>query len=160
MSPITGEVDAVRHTGPWSESEVRSFLADTVIPMRLAANTPSGFPVVLSLWFVHEGDEILAVVHQDARVATRLEADARCAFEIAPDEPPYRGVRGQAVATLATGEARPLLERLLRRYLGSTDSELGDFLLGRADEELVIHLRPTWIGSWDYTDRMQDAVEE
>lgn len=157
MSPI---VRAVRYTGPWSEAEVRTFLRDTRIPMRLAANTPSGFPIVLSLWFLHEGDEILAAVHRDARIATRLEADERCAFEIAPDEPPYRGVRGQAVARLATDGARSLLERLLHRYLGSTESELGDFLLGRADEELVIHLCPTWFGSWDYTDRMQDAVEE
>jgi hypothetical protein len=153
-------IGAVRHTGPWGESEVRSFLADARIPMRLAVNTPSGFPVVLSLWFLHQGDEILAAVHRDARVVKRLEADERCAFEIASDEPPYRGVRGQAVATLAAGEARPLLVRLLHRYLGSTDSQLGRFLLGRADEELVIHLRPTWIGSWDYTDRMEDAVEE
>ncbi len=125
--------------------------------MRLAVNTSSGFPVVLSLWFLAEGDELLAAVHRDARVVTRLREDARCAFEIAPNDPPYRGVRGQANAHLEADGAGLLLERLLVRYLGTTDSSLGSFLLGRADEELVVRLRPVWLGSWDYTSRMEDA---
>jgi hypothetical protein len=149
----------IRRTGPWSASQARAFLADARIPMRLAANTSSGFPVVLSLWFLPEQDELLAAVHQDARIAKRLSEDPRCAFEIAPNEPPYRGVRGQARARLETKGAGALLERLLERYLGSTDSELGRFLLGRADEELVVRLRPLSIASWDYSERMKDAEQ-
>ena len=149
----------IRLTGPWTESRVQEFLSETRIPMRLAANTDSGFPIVLSLWFLAEDEEILAVVHRDARIAKRLKADARCAFEIAPDEPPYRGVRGQATASLDSDGAAPLLERLLDRYLGSTDSSLGDFLLARAKEELIVRLRPIWIASWDYSRRMEDALE-
>lgn len=150
---------SIRRSGPWSESRVREFLAETRIPMRLGANTDSGFPVVLSLWFLPDGDQLLGAVHQDARIAKRLTDDPRCAFEIAPDEPPYRGVRGQAMASLEPDGAGELLERLLDRYLGSTDSSLARFLLSRADEELVVRLRPTWISSWDYTRRMEDALE-
>lgn len=148
----------IRRSGPWTPARVREFVGETRIPMRVAANTPSGFPVVISLWFLPEGDELLAAVHRDARIAKRLQADPRCAFEIAPDEPPYRGVRGQATASLEPDGAKELLERLLDRYLGSTDSSLGRFLLGRADEELVVRLRPSWIGSWDYSARMDDAL--
>lgn len=150
---------SIRRSGPWSESRVREFLSATCIPMRLAANTDSGFPVVLSLWFLPQDDQILGAVHQDSRIAKRLTDDPRCAFEIAPDEPPYRGVRGQAMASLESEGAGKLLERLLDRYLGSTDSSLGRFLLSRADEELVVRLRPTWLGSWDYTQRMEDALD-
>jgi hypothetical protein len=125
--------------------------------MRLAANTDSGFPVVLSLWFLTEGDEIVGAVHRDSRIAQRLRVDPRCAFEIAPNEPPYFGARGQATASLESDGARELLQRLLLRYVGTTDSKLGRFLLGRADEELVVRLKPEWIGSWDYTDRMEQA---
>jgi len=149
----------IRLTGPWTESRVQEFLAEARIPMRLAANTDSGFPIVLSLWFLAEDEEIFAVVHRDARIAKRLEADARCAFEIAPDQPPYRGVRGQATASLDTDGAAALLERLLDRYLGSTDSSLGRFLLARAEEELIVRLRPNWMASWDYSERMEDALE-
>ena len=63
----------IRLTGPWTEFRVQEFLAETRIPMRLAANTDSGFPIVLSLWFLAEDEEILAVVHRDARIAKRLE---------------------------------------------------------------------------------------
>jgi hypothetical protein len=150
-------VREVRRSGPWSEEQVREFLAESAIPMRLAANTGSGFPIVLSLWFLPEGDELLAAVHRSARIAKRLRADNRCAFEVAPNEPPYRGVRGQALATLEQDGARTLLERLLRRYLGSTNSNLGRFLLGRADEEFVVRLKPQWIASWDYSSRMKDV---
>jgi len=149
----------IRRTGPWSESQIREFLAEARIPMRLAANTPSGFPVILSLWFLPEQDELLAAVHENARIAKRLREDPRCAFEIAPNEPPYRGVRGQATATLEKKGAKALLERLLDRYLGSADSDLGRFLLGRADEELVVRLRPSRIASWDYSERMKGAQQ-
>jgi hypothetical protein len=81
----------------------------------------------------------------------------RCAFEIAPNEPPYFGVRGQATASLESAGARELLERLLDRYVGTTDSKLGRFLLGRADEELVVRLKPEWIGTWDYRERMEEV---
>ena len=125
--------------------------------MRLAANTASGFPVNLSLWYLPEGDDLLAAVHQDARIVKRLRADPRCAFEIAPNDPPYLGVRGQANAILEQAGGGALLERLLERYLGSTDSDLGRFLLSRADEELVVRLRPSRIASWDYSGRMRNA---
>lgn len=150
---------SIRLSGPWNRDRVQAYLAETCIPMRLAANTDTGFPIVLSLWFLAEEDELLAVVHRDARIAKRLKADARCAFEIAPDEPPYRGVRGQATASLDPDGAAALLERLLERYLSSTDSSLGRFLLARADEELIVRLQPNWMASWDYSRRMEDAVE-
>ena len=150
-------MEPLRRTGPWSASQCREFLEDARIPMRMAVNTPSGFPVVVSLWFWPDGDELFGAVHRDARLAKRLNVDARCAFEIAPNEPPYRGVRGQGLASLEHDGGEDMLERLLLRYLGSTDSKLGRFLLSRADEELVLRIRPTWIGSWDYGRRMKDA---
>ncbi len=60
----------IRRSGPWTASRAREFLSEARIPMRLAANTDSGFPVVLSLWFLTEGDEILGAVHRDARIGT------------------------------------------------------------------------------------------
>ena len=147
----------IRRSGPWSPGTVREFLDASAIPMRLAANTSGGFPVVLSLWYLRNGNDLLAAVHQDAKIAKRLRADARCAFEIASDDPPYRGVRGQAVAELFPDGAGDLLERLLVRYLGTTDSTLGRFLLSRSNEELTVCLRPRSNASWDYTKRMESS---
>ena len=43
-----------RYDGPWSEADVQSFLRDTRVPMRLATNTPSGFPVIVSIWYLYD----------------------------------------------------------------------------------------------------------
>jgi len=126
--------------------------------MRLAANTDSGFPVILSLWFLAKEGELFAVVHRDARIVKRLRANSRCAFEISLNEAPYRGVRGQAVASIESQGASALLQRLLERYRISSDSTLGRFLLARAEEELVVRLRPWRVASWDYSERMKDAL--
>lgn len=145
-------------SGPWTSRRIRDFLDSARIPIRLAANTPSGFPVVLSLWFIRADDDLLAAIHQDSRIAHRLEADPRCAFEIAPNEPPYCGVRGQAIASLEREGAGALLETLLLRYLETTESQLGRFLLGRAHEEYLVRLRPVRLSSWDYRKRMADSL--
>jgi hypothetical protein len=38
----------IRLTDPWTKSRVREFLDEARIPMRLAANTDSGFPIAAS----------------------------------------------------------------------------------------------------------------
>ncbi len=47
-----------------------------------------------------------------------------------------------------------VLDSLIRRYLGGTDSSLAQWLLGRIDEEVVLRIRPSWITSWDFSARM------
>ena len=87
----------------------------------------------------------------------RLEKNNRCAFEVAPNDPPYRGVRGKAVATLTREGASDVLDHLIERYLGSTNTSLANWLRSRVDEEYVIELQPHTISSWDYGGRMDSA---
>ncbi|MFO0695529.1 MAG: pyridoxamine 5'-phosphate oxidase family protein [Polyangiales bacterium] len=146
-----------RYDGPWDEREVARFLMRTKTPMRLAVNTPSGFPAIVSLWFLYEGDALHAAVHESAKLVKRLRDDPRCTLEVAPNEPPYHGVRIRCFAELSRDEGGGLLRRLLVRYLGTADSKLGRWLLSRADGELHITLRPVSVSSWDYRERMKDA---
>ena len=81
-------------------------------------------------------------------------ADPNVGFEIALNAPPYKGVRGKGNATLTKENVSDTLHEVIVRFLGDTTSNLARWLLGRADEEYVIEIAPSWITSWDYSERM------
>jgi hypothetical protein len=148
-----GEDAPVRlRSGPWSEDEVRNFLAATVIPVRLAS--VGTFPLVQSLWFLPDGLDLWCATQADSVLARRLRADGRCGFEVSADEPPYRGVRGTGHATLIPEAASGTLTRLIARYAVPEDSPLARWLLSRTDTEVAVHVRPATLSSWDYSPRM------
>ena len=140
--------------GPYSLVEAERYLRDTVVPLRLACTTSTGWPLVLSLWYLYRDGALWCATSPRALILRHLEHDGRCGFEVAPNEPPYRGVRGQAQAALIRGAGGGLLEQLIQRYLGTTDSPLARQLLSRAAEEVAIRLTPTRLSSWDYRRRM------
>jgi nitroimidazol reductase NimA-like FMN-containing flavoprotein (pyridoxamine 5'-phosphate oxidase superfamily) len=123
--------------------------------MRLACVGEEGWPLVLSLWYVHLDDAIWCATHSSSRVLSMLEADPRCAFEIAGEEPPYSGTRGRGRATLLPERGAGILATLLERYRIPHDSKLGSWLLSRSADEIAIRIEPNWIGSWDFTERME-----
>ncbi len=148
--------DPVVLSGPWSRPRLEQHLAAARIPLRLAFTSRAGFPLVASLWFVHEGDALWCATQAGASVARALARDPRCGFEIAGERPPYRGARGWGRAEIVPERGAELLGTLIRRYLDERDAQLGTWLLGRAEREVAIRIVPRrWI-SWDYSERMAD----
>lgn len=141
-------------SGPWDLAAVEGFLRSTVIPMRLATQG-SEWPLVQSLWFLFDDAALWCCTQQDSVVAKRLRSEPRCAFEIAGDDPPYRGVRGRGVASLDPRPASDLLERLIARYLGGGESPLASWLRSRVENEVAIRIGTLAVSSWDYSARMQ-----
>jgi hypothetical protein len=112
---------------------------------------------VVSIWYLYRDGRLLGVSHRDSQLVALLRGSGKVGFEVAPEQPPYRGVRGQGVATLAEEGAGEILNELLHRYLGGGDSGLARWLLSRRDEELLISIAPERLFSWDYRERMRDA---
>ncbi len=140
--------------------EIITFMEETVIPLRLACVTKSGWPVTLSLWYVYLDGAIYCATQQSARVVRYLENEARCGFEIASDLPPYCGMRGQARAVIEPEKGADVLEILLNRYLDGTDNQLARGLLSKKDKEVAIRIAPVNITTWNFKDRMQDVAEK
>jgi nitroimidazol reductase NimA-like FMN-containing flavoprotein (pyridoxamine 5'-phosphate oxidase superfamily) len=140
--------------GPWSAEEIGAFLQASVIPLRLGVVRPEGTPLVLSLWFVPQDGALCCATSRDAYVAKLLRREPRCAFEVAADNPPYKGVRGQGRASLHDEQGAEILDRLLDRYAISPTSKLGRMLLARAENETAIQILPHRMTSWDFTARM------
>ena len=138
----------------WTEAAIRAFLDDFVAPLRLAAVDAGGFPRVCSLWVRRRGAVLVCATQRDAWITRALERDARCGFELAPNTPPYFGVRGRGVARVETEGGHDELGRLIDRYLGDRSSDLARWLLSRTKHEVVLAIDIDSITSWDYRGRM------
>ena len=148
----------MKQKGPWSTDRIDGFLRDARIPLRLACNGSSGFPILASLWFVPEDGRLWCASQRGSSVVSLLSRDPHCAFEVSVEAPPYHGVRGTGVATLQDDRGEEILRVLMERYLGGTDSKLARFLLSRVDQEIAIAIEPQTLVSWDYQQRMGAAA--
>ena len=143
--------------GPWNTEQVDSFLKSSCFPLRLACVAEDGFPRVVSVWYGYDGQYLRCVSHRSSQLVNLLQRSDRVGFELAPNEPPYHGVRGQGIARLDADADGEVLGELLQRYLGGTESKLGKWLLSRAEDEVLITIEPLRLFSWDYRERMEGA---
>ena len=147
----------MRRKGPWSKNEIERFLQQTRVPLRLACNGASGHPVMASLWFLQLDGAFWCATQRTASVVSHLRRDRRCGFEVAPETPPYRGVRGQGLAQLHDERGEEILRLLIDRYLEDPTSRFARWLLSRAPHETAIAIEPLTLLSWDFRERMGDA---
>ncbi len=136
------------------------YLIETRIPLRLSCISDSGWPLVLSLWYLFKDGSLYCATPKKAKVVKYLMSEPRCAFEVASDQPPYCGVRGRALATIDQEHGVEILERLLIRYLGNTDNSLAQQLLGRSQPEVAVQLTPLSFHTWNFSDRMATSIAE
>ena len=143
--------------GPWSEEEIQHFLSSERVPLRLACNGQSGTPVLASLWYLPEDGKLWCATQHQSSAARLLAQDGRCAFEISIETVPYRGVRGQGVATLHPERGEAMLRELIDRYLGGRAPRLAESLLARVATETAIAIVPEKLVSWDFAERMAET---
>ena len=138
--------------------DVEAYLEEIVIPLRLSCISPLGWPAVLSLWYLYRDGQLYCATQKTAKVVDYLEREPRCAFEIASDEPPYCGIRGQGRAAVDANLGSEILEQLLVRYLGGIESPLAKRLLSGSDNEVAIAIHPVSVYTWNFADRMKDSI--
>ena len=147
----------VKLGGCWSGDAIAGYLASSRIPLRLAVFDGAGSPWVMSLWFLYDEGSLWCATNSGAKVLRYLADDTRCGFEVAGEQPPYRGVRGKGHADIIPERGGDILLRLLDRYGISRNSRLGRELLARIGNEVAIRITPSRITSWDFSTRMVDA---
>ena len=141
--------------GPWGMDEIASFLCNVHVPMRIAANGTSGFPMVTPVWHLWADGNIWAASRPSSALVRGLRGDPRCAFDISCEQPPYKGVRGRGIAEIeANGEY--VLEQLLSRFMGATAPSFQARLLKAARDECAIRIRASGFTTWDVCRRMKD----
>ena len=144
----------ISKSSAWDSAEIETFLTDQLIPVRLCCNGHNGYPLVCSMWYAYHNDYIWCAVHENALLSKLLAENNKVAFEIAPNDMPYRGVRGHGVAELVRADAAGVLSELLQRYEVDAGSNLAKWLMARKDQEYAIKIKAAFITSWDFTERM------
>ncbi|MFX0092313.1 MAG: pyridoxamine 5'-phosphate oxidase family protein [Candidatus Hodarchaeota archaeon] len=142
------------------KNQIQTYLQEMKIPIRLACTLKNGWPIVLSLWYIYLEGKVYLATQKSAKVVSYLKSNPRCGFEVASDQPPYRGVRGIGTAKINEENGLEVLKKLLKRYLGGTDSPLAKKLLSRKSPEVAIEIEPTSFFTWDFTKRMKDSLSD
>ena len=147
-------MDNLSKKSAWNQQELRDFLVSSKIPIRISV-LDDEYPLICSVWFECLDEKLVIVSHEDSKLAKTLLRQRKCGFEIATNDPPYKGVRGKADVVAEAEGSEDTLRRVIQRYLGGTNQKLASWLLSRVEHEVKFTLHPTWVTSWDYGERME-----
>ena len=134
---------------------IEEFLDEERIPIRISTQRGDGSLWMVTLWYRYRDGLFECATWANADVVRFLGSDSEVAFDVSTNRPPYRGVRGNGTAATSPDRGKSTLRALVERYLGGTESELAEWLLSDAREEVRIRIQPHEMYSWDYTDRMR-----
>lgn len=142
-------------SGPWNVQDISNWLEETVIPIRLATTGKRG-PLVQSMWFEYTSESLWCATQRDSAVARRARKYPVIGWEVSPDQPPYRGVRGRGtIEVIDDAEyAGEVLHRLIHRY-GQSGTQLENWLLSRVSTESALRITDLELISWDFSPRMR-----
>lgn len=97
---------------------------------------------MVALWYRYRDGSFECATWANADIVHFLWNDSEIAFEISPNEPPYRGVRGNGTTSMSPDRDKAVLRDLMERYLGGTESSLAKWLLADEREEIRIRIQP------------------
>lgn len=130
---------------------------EVVTPIRFSCMAPSGYPSIISLWYLYKDGKIYCATQKNAKVVSYIKHDNKCAFELTTGHFPYKGIRGFGKVKLREDIAIEILESLIDRFVGNRESYLSRYLLKRKDDEVALEISPIRMFPWDYSKRMNKS---
>jgi PPOX class probable F420-dependent enzyme len=135
-----------------SHEEVRAFLDEQMV-MQVATIGPRGWPHVVSLWYIPDGDGLTGWTYAKSQKAKNLERDPRAtvAVEEGVEYQELRGVMLECDVELErdTERVAAVGEALVDRY-GGGSPEMKEFFRGQAPKRVGLRFRPRRVVSWDH----------
>jgi PPOX class probable F420-dependent enzyme len=136
-----------------SDPQVRAFLTEGTRTGKLSFMSASGQPLVVPVWFVLEGGDVVFNTGKDTAKGRALARDPRTAICVDLERPPYAFIQVQGVAELSEDPAELVrtATTIAARYMGP--ERAAEF--GRRNGvpgELVVRIRPhKVVGVFDMT---------
>jgi PPOX class probable F420-dependent enzyme len=126
-----------------SDPQVRAFLTEGTRTGKLSYTSASGQPLVVPVWFVLDGDDLVFNTGKDTAKGRALARDPRTAICVDLEQPPYAFIQVQGVAELSEDpvELVRTATEIGARYMGpERGEEFGQ--RNAVPGELVVRIRP------------------
>jgi len=124
---------------------VTTLLSTHHSPVRLSSQSPNGYPLISTLWFLYEDGCFWCITNQSTLMRRNLSANPRCAFEITLHDARYKLLRGQGDAELLLEEGGRITEAMISRYLPDPKGDMAAALRARIPTEYAIRIVPRWV---------------
>ena len=138
-----------------SEAELHRFV-DAERVLTCATIGPGGRPHLMPLWYLREGDTLLAWTYGKSQKVRNLERDPRATLQLEAGRDVYGQLRGVMLECDVAIERDPARVgefglKLMARYAGaelSAPARAG--VLQQAPKRVVLRFSPTRVVSWDH----------
>ena len=138
-----------------SDAELHRFVDEERV-LTCATIGPGGRPHLMPLWYLREGDMLLAWTYGKSQKVRNLERDPRATLQLEAGRDVYGQLRGVMLECDVTVERDPARVgefglKLMARYAGaelSATARAG--VLQQAPKRVVLRFTPTRVVSWDH----------
>jgi PPOX class probable F420-dependent enzyme len=126
-----------------ADPRVRAFLTEGTRTGKLSYTSASGQPLVIPVWFILDGDELVFNTGKDTAKGRALARDPRTALCVDLEQPPYAFIQVQGVAELSEDptELVRTATAIGARYMGPERAEEFGQRNG-VPGELVVRIHP------------------
>ncbi|MDG2046341.1 MAG: pyridoxamine 5'-phosphate oxidase family protein [Halioglobus sp.] len=135
----------IRRVRSLAETEITTLLVDLASPMRVASQSPNGFPLISTLWSIYEDGIFWCITQHGTLLRRNLAVNPRCAFEIALSGKRFKLLRGQGLASLDLTDGGRMTERIITRYLGDPNGPIAVSMREQVATEYAIAVEPRWV---------------
>ena len=139
-----------------TEEEVNNFL-ESKLNLQLATIDEEGYPSIQPLWFLYEKEtgKIYISTQKITRKARNLYNNSnKIYFSIDDENFPYKGVKGRGIARISEDIDwnKPIIEKIITKYLGTLDNPLAQMIIENAKKgiQIVIEITPKFFSAWDF----------
>lgn len=126
-------------------SEIMILLDNLASPMRLASQSPNGFPLISTVWCLYEDETFWCITQARTLLRRNLSQNPRCAFEIGLEGQRFKLLRGQGLAVLDLADGGRVTERMINRYLADPQGSIAATIRKQISTEYAITIRPRWV---------------
>ena len=138
-----------------TEAEALRFLSESTSMIRLGTVDSEGDPNIHPAWFYFDvvSKKLYLFTWKDSKKARNVKMRRRVYFDVDDDRPPYKGVRGKAIARVVPNRAASvsLTQKILAKYIPDSSPLTKSYLTEvEKGDSVVVEVSPLYFSTWDY----------